>query len=140
MSLLLCVVHALVELFSFSDAEVQALLTALDWTGLFLFGCLVLWVIEFLSEVGVGFEVDQYVVFGEDPSAFFRHSWHEWNDNIFLLLFPFLCLVVRYFSRFLGSLDKDPVCVSAGLNCCLDVLAFLFFFFSLSWMILSQMV
>ena len=67
-------------LICFSDVKVRSLLTMLECihnASQFLFECLVLMVKQFLSEGGVRFGVDWYVVFSEDPSVSYTLLPHK---------------------------------------------------------------
>lgn len=80
--------HALVQLFGFTDVKVSVRYMGQHTQPHFVLGMNQ----QPLSEGVVGFELDWYVVLGENSPEFLRKPSHIWDDSIFVLLCLFCCV------------------------------------------------
>lgn len=106
--------HVLVQLLGFTDVEVSARCTGQHTQPHFVLGMNQ----QPLSEGVVGFELDWYVVLGENSPEFLRKPSHIWNDSIFvpLCLFRCVCHCAVFPYTFVSRFHKGSVWVTTCLK------------------------
>ena len=116
-----CVVTFVERMFCLTSVQMCTVLSALmsiNYIILFMPGCFVLRMDNFLPQCVGRFEVNQDMIFIEDPPEFLRCNIRT-DDVTFFRLLLSVC------SGSFRGFDKGPVLVTTGFKCSPDVLLFL---------------